>query len=291
MNIVSILYKLETCIISIGIIGNLISFLIFTRPCLNSKTNTGKLYALLCVINLITIIYEMLSKDKDYSRFRIHLPLYIEYFIQLILLQILSWIQVLITFDRFIYVVFPVKGSQIMRKKLVLFSIIFGMFILIFGINTPSFIPIEMNISVFTAMETVKISMQFVIPYLLMVILDVIVIVRLRKRRTGLGQRESTNRNKSHRFARNTILIDLVYLVFNFSPTIFKIYNLFLLLTSQRPLLIPLAMNFFTYLFSSFPYIYSSLLFVLFFISNGIFRSEFILILHKCFNFIKNRLF
>ena len=128
-------------IISIGIIGNLISLLIFTRPCLNSKTNTGKLYALLCVINLVAYVYIMVFRDPNsVILYKVQWPFETEHFIEIILLQLMAWIKVLIAFDRFVSVVFPIKGYRIMLKKWVLYSIIFVLFIFILVVNSPYYI-------------------------------------------------------------------------------------------------------------------------------------------------------
>ena len=292
-------------IISIGIIGNLISLLIFTRPCLNSRTNTGKLYALLCVINLVAFVYVIAVRDPEtFFFYRVHWPFESEYFIENILLQILSWIKVLITFDRFVSAVFPVKGYRIMLKKWVLYSIIFGMFVFIIGINSPYFIRVYtytvgnetftantslMSDEIVLTTETINLLMQFFIPYLLMFSLDIKVIIRLRKSKNGRIQ--SANHNKSSRFTRNTIIIDIIYLIFNFPPTISNICYVIMIVFHEIPMLSLLYYDILLPLFSNFPYIYSSLLFIFFLISNSIFRAEFILIVENCFRMIKNRLF
>ena len=109
-------------VVSFGIVGNLISLFIFTRPNLNKKTNTGILYTLLCVFNLL-IFFEETFLDGGYSLllFNYKISFYfktinMELIINSILIEILSWIQVLISFDRFILVIYPMK-AHIMRKK------------------------------------------------------------------------------------------------------------------------------------------------------------------------------
>ena len=298
-----ILKYLMTTIISIGIIGNLISLLIFTRPFFNCKTNTGKLYTLLCVINLVAFVYVMIVRDPDsIILYNVHWPFESEHFIEIILLQFMAWIKVLIAFDRFVAVVFPVKGYRIMSKKWVLYSIIIGMLIFIFGVNSPYFIRVYtftagnetfstdvglMSDEIVITTETVNVLMQFFIPFLIMLSLDIKVIFRLRKS----IKRINANNNKSSKFTRKTIIIDIIYLVFNFPPTIFNIYYVLIIIFHGMPMLPLVYFNIFTPLFTNFPYIYSSFLFVLFLISNTIFRAEFILILEKCFYIIKNRLF
>ena len=48
--IVKVEFYCSIVILSFGSIGNLISLLIFTRPNLNKKTNTGILYSLICFV-------------------------------------------------------------------------------------------------------------------------------------------------------------------------------------------------------------------------------------------------
>ena len=105
-------------VIIFGIIGNLISLFIFTRPNLNKKTNTGILYTLLCIFNLLTFIEDISTTHffELFGNIYISLPCNIEPFLRRSLYQILSWIQVLICFDRFFLVIYPTK-AHIMRKK------------------------------------------------------------------------------------------------------------------------------------------------------------------------------
>lgn len=104
-------------IIPVGLIGNFISLLIFTRPNLNKKTNTGFLYSIFCVLNILTIVeYVFIYKPMNIFHYNVTLPCKLEPFLQKSLLIFLSWMQVLISFDRFLLVIFPVK-SKIMAKK------------------------------------------------------------------------------------------------------------------------------------------------------------------------------
>ena len=277
----------------IGIPGNVISILIFIKPCL---TNTGLLYTLLCILNLVAIIYNVfVTYSSMFFIYEILLPLRTELFIGYIQLQFLAWSQVIITFDRFIAVVYPIKGVRIMSKKWILYLIILAVFIAIIGLNCPYFIrfPIQFTVfnqtvtsdnlsyEMFILVETVKISMEIFIPYLIMVILDIIVIIRLRNLKRNLSERQNTNaNNKSSKFTRNTILIDLVYLIFNLPTTIF---HSFITFSQIIPMWIELTpyFDFLFNIFILFPYIYASLLFFMFIIFNKIFSSEFVSMLNQ----------
>ena len=294
--------NLPKYVMSFGIVGNLISLIIFVQPCLNRKTNSGKLYAFLCLLSLIMIVYNMAGRSLDnFFEFKIDLPRNSQHFIDITLLQYWSWIQVLITFDRFIGVFYPIKGVRIMSKKWILYTIIFGILIFILGVNSPNYIRCSFYMvgnktfkandmicnDVAKLTEIVRILMQFVIPYFLMVILDSMVIIRLR---TQVVDRQSASNSKSLRFSRNTILIDFIYLVFNLPPIIF---NACYFIVSNYPMInfFQLYINMVPMFITIFPYIYLSLQFLVFITFNRIFRYEFIDIAIKCFNTIKNKIF
>ena len=292
-----IVFYLSILTISIGIPGNIISILIFIKPCLNNKTNTCLLYTLLCALNLIAIIFNPLVKNSYiFIHYNIPLPFDSDALIETILLQMLSWFQVLITFDRFIAVVYPIKGVRIMSKKWVLYSIILGMFIVIIGLNSLFIISDKFNYKVrkriYFYIQIIKVSMQVFIPYLIIVILDSIAIIRLRRVKRNLSQRQSTQWNsnsKSWRFTRNTILIDLIYLIVKLPSAIFDFYLIYIIVNM---LFEHVASNFLLifHVFSLLPYIYSSFLFILFICFNKIFRAEFIALINqqRFFSFIKN---
>lgn len=46
-------FYLQLVAVPVGVIGNLVSIFIFTRPKLNRKTNTGFLYTILCIFYFI----------------------------------------------------------------------------------------------------------------------------------------------------------------------------------------------------------------------------------------------
>ena len=110
-------------VIPIGIFGNFISLMIFTRPNLNKKTNTGFLYSILCIINILTLFeFGFISQPLTFLNYRIHLHCNLEPFISNSLVYSLSWMQVLISFDRFLLVIFPLK--KFMAKKVDLIILI-----------------------------------------------------------------------------------------------------------------------------------------------------------------------
>lgn len=111
-------YYFQLTIFSIGLLGNLVSLLIFIRPNLNKKTNTGILYIIICAVNLFYFINSFIDNCRSLFDCNVQLPNEFLTFIQNSLPDLLTWIQVLISFDRFIMVVFPIK--KILTKKVFL---------------------------------------------------------------------------------------------------------------------------------------------------------------------------
>lgn len=112
-------------VIPIGLLGNLISLLIFTRPNLNKKTNTGFLYSILCIVNIFTIAeFTFIANPQRFLYYIVTLNCHMELFLQKSLHYLLSWMQVLICFDRFLLVIYPVKSKKMAKK--VNFSILIG---------------------------------------------------------------------------------------------------------------------------------------------------------------------
>lgn len=104
-------------IIPLGLIGNLISFYLYTRPNLNKRNNTGFLYACLCVLNMISILYYAFITRSSvlfgYSTFQ--QPCGLNSYFRRLVFNSIPWMQVIITFDRFISVFYPT--IQFLNKK------------------------------------------------------------------------------------------------------------------------------------------------------------------------------
>lgn len=100
-----------------GILGNLIALYIYTRPNLNRKTNTGFLYAWLSIFNLLSIFqYTILTRSNVLFGFGVNLPCGVTNYIRRSIFNLISWMQVFISFDRLMAVVFP-TSAKFMSKK------------------------------------------------------------------------------------------------------------------------------------------------------------------------------
>ena len=105
---------------TIGILGNVASLIIFIRIYLNRKSNTCILYTFLCGINILYIF----NKNLNLFKFKIDLSAQVNKYTQNSLDFLLAWMQVLISFNRFIYVVFQSK-AKIFEKKVFKFIFLY----------------------------------------------------------------------------------------------------------------------------------------------------------------------
>ena len=113
----TIMYYPVLIALPIGLIGNVLSFYIFTRPNLNKKTNTGFLYAWLCIANLVFMLYFVLVfRSTSLFGYRVYLACGLQNYLVRLAYCLVPWMQVIISFDRFIAVVYPLK-KHIMNKK------------------------------------------------------------------------------------------------------------------------------------------------------------------------------
>jgi len=109
-------YYFLMIIIPTGILGNLISFYIYTRPSLNRKTNTGFLYAGLCVVNLLSILnYGFITHSNALFNYTVTMPCGLANYLRRTVFNAISWMQVLISFDRLMAVLYP--RLKLMKNK------------------------------------------------------------------------------------------------------------------------------------------------------------------------------
>ena len=192
------------------------------------------------------------------------------------------------------------KNEILTNLKVVLFSIISTILILILAINSILNIILPLKIKKYTINVFVEMILsylvQFCIPYVIMVTLNIKVILRLRqsKRRAGLNnsvrQMNSTNSitNKGTRFTITTILIDIIFLVFHLPQTLLISYEIVIFYIINMNIyhgwVFYMCVDFSTFLSLS----YSAVLVIMFIVFNRIFRKELVIFfrLEKLINFI-----
>ena len=119
----TIVYYPVLVALPIGIIGNVFSFFIYTRPNLNKKTNTGFLYALMSILNTIFMLYFVLVfQSRNLFSYTVTLPCGVVTYLLRITFCLVPWMQVIISFDRFMMVIYPHKKN--LSKKVLLIVLI-----------------------------------------------------------------------------------------------------------------------------------------------------------------------
>lgn len=103
----------------LGVFFNLLSIFIFIRPSLNKNTNTGFLFNWLCILNLINILYfTFVFQANNLFNYTITFPCGVRMLIRRTTYNVVSWMQVFISFDRFFAVIYP--RAMFMRKRVTL---------------------------------------------------------------------------------------------------------------------------------------------------------------------------
>ena len=103
--------------VPVGVVGNLVSFVVYTRPRLNNKTNTGFLYACLCIVNLTSILYyTFVFRSVTLFNYAVYMPCGLSDYFRRNALNSVPWMQVMISLDRFVVVMYPSK-KQLFTKK------------------------------------------------------------------------------------------------------------------------------------------------------------------------------
>ena len=180
-----------------------------------------------------------------------------------------------------------------MNKKSVLFSIILCLLVFITGVQLVYYWYTSTYRKQFSLNSIINrlidLHMKIIIPYLIIVLLDIMVIVRLRRSKTEIRARQPLRRSTSSRFSINTIVIDFIFLICHLS-FILDFYMTIKFQFYERINPIDLNVSLASEVLRLLSIIYSHLFFILFLIFNRIFRHEFILIFthNSCFNTINS---
>lgn len=127
------------CVVPIGIIFNLISLIVFIRHRMNTKTNMGIYYSSLAIYDSLALTNSILF-IQFLPSLGINLPslsVFGCHFLSIYrrsVIQSPSWMQVIITFDRFRSVCFPTKFIFMEQKRFII-KIVIGLFFIMFLLN------------------------------------------------------------------------------------------------------------------------------------------------------------
>ena len=229
---------------AIGIPGNLISLIIFIRLALKSpKINMGLLYSCQTAIDLTALIfilfafrgspylYGYLVTNINDSFCRVFM------FLRRYMLQASSWMSVLISFDRFIFVIYQ-NRFQFMKNKLILSAIILSVMILvaiadienffyyISGTSMTSLYTCIGSNAVTIASDIINMFLRTYIPMVLMVTFNSLMIYKIAKkdRSSQLGKKSSLKK-KEHHFTIAVFSCSVLFFICNFPLAIFFVFT------------------------------------------------------------------
>lgn len=228
----------------IGISGNLLSMVIFIRLTFkNTKINMGLLYTCQTIIDLITLILTLLVFRGSVFIFGINiLTISDSYcrafgFLRRYTLHASVWMSVLISFDRFTFVLYE-QRFRFMKNKLILFAIIFGVMLLIAIVDIENlfyYLAVSSKTGVFSctlsdqlslASDIISMFLRTYIPMILMAVFNGLVIYQLFKRSksSNLVQNQNNSlKRKEHQFTIAVMSCNILFFLTNFPYSIFYI--------------------------------------------------------------------
>lgn len=218
----------------IGIPGNLLSIVIYLRLNRYTKTNMPFLFILQSLIDLILLTMTLLIFRGSFLLFGTSLsfvsnPLCkLWSFFNRYLLHISSWMLVLTTFDRFLFVIYE-KRVKFMKDKMILTAIVLIMFILIaiadienllYFLTSSGFC--TGNVDVRKSANIISSLLSFYIPMFLMVIFNSVIICKLIKPSKETS-RQAILSIKERRFTIFVISFDTIFFISKAPLSIFYI--------------------------------------------------------------------
>lgn len=223
---------------AIGIPGNLISMLVFIRIMFkNPKINMGFLYTCQTAIDATVLIFTLLVfRGSTYLFGYLVLNYNLTYcrtfaFLRRFVLQASSWMVVIISFDRFTFVLYESR-FKFMRSKLNLSAIILGVMFLLaiadlenffYYIDSATFKCTSSN-TISVAADMVAVFFRTYIPLVLMLVFNILMINRIFKRkRSSMIIHNNAIKRKEHHFTIAVISCDVLFFLSKFPLSVFYI--------------------------------------------------------------------
>lgn len=218
-------YYFFMTIIPTGVILNVVSLYIFTRPRLN-KTNMGYLLSILSIWHNVTLIfYVFVARPTTLFSYSINSCGFFT-FLRRSIFNFSSWIQVLISIERYLNVYYSFKTAT--KRLINIVLICFFLLTLITNSTNLLYQQVKVLSTNYTTIKTtvtesctaakeimlttefIVMSMRIYIPLILMAILNILIIVKLLKK----NDNGTTGRKRKLREKRFTVVIILIDIIF-----------------------------------------------------------------------------
>lgn len=221
----------------VGIPCNCLALFIFARLTKN-RTNMGFLYIWLCSIDiLIQLIILFILQSKRI--FEVTLTTQstsmcmLVNFLQRFVPRTSSWITVLITFERLIFVLYGHSNRfKLMKSKLFLTGIIFAIIVFVAIATAPSLFfyivsgSCTADVAVLLLSDLSTIIVRALAPFLLMLLFNIIMIRKIikQRKRVLIAPSRSTRNRKENDFTVSAMANSVFFLIFNFPLVIYIIF-------------------------------------------------------------------
>ena len=219
-----------------GVPLNLVNIIVFTRLMLNktNKTNMGFFGLCQSIVDMILLLYFSLI-FRSAALFSVNLVRTSDSickllnFIRRLLTCSSSWMQVITTFGRFVYVIFEYRDRfKFMKQKRYLAAIIFGVLIILALSNIINLFyylskgSCTADSSILIASDMLLIIIRLYIPIFLMIVFN-IYMIRIVLQKSRNASRQSSNARKEHHFTVSVIANDGFFLLFHLPVSIYFI--------------------------------------------------------------------
>nr|QVK45685.1 G protein-coupled receptor [Proales similis] len=286
----------------IGLLLNLANLIVFSRKRLN-KTNMGFLYRCQTLIDLVLVSYNLFVAGSIY--------LFGETFVYLsdfacrfgvfsrqAVVHFSSWMTVIITFDRFMFIRFASQFGKMKKRPSLLLIITLTIALVCLANSTNLAYSLQLtestvanqtvtrrscssDLALRTVSNLTSVFLRTLAPMGVMVVLNAIMIHHIRQSKSRIrGGSSSKEQRRENAFARVVIIQDLIFFAINFPVAIcYIVSNLltFKLLAFEPVPRIMFSLAFqVSVLFSLF---YQTFSFVSYFLFNRLFRNEVLLLL------------
>ena len=290
--------------VPLGILLNMISVYIFLRPNLN-KTNMGFYNLNISIWNTIVLLHYLLIFDPKIMAFNYNFEILNEFNCKMyyvttrVLRQVPTWLEALITFDRYLSVCHHGKCLFIKKKQNIILIMIFMItFLIIVGI--PNFLfHLETQISfVNTSNLTTKsvkcttikeivletsvsaVIFKIIIPGILIIIFSILLLQGVKNSKSNLKQSTNKKSTKEKELESSILWMNLIFLILNVPVavmyTVKSIYDNLIMSNDLIKIAVINNIYFFT---TDIANLYYSLMFFTFLAFNRIFRCEILAIL------------
>jgi hypothetical protein len=289
----SMLYYDNIIYLAVGVPFNLVNILVFTRLMLNktNKTNMGFLGLCQSIIYIILLLYfSLVFRTQffgiNFANTNDSLCKFLN-FIRRLLTTVSSWMEVITTFDRFVFVIFGHTGRfRYMEKNLAL--IILCVFILLALANTNNLFyywtkgTCTADYDILIASDLILICLRTYFPLFCMFIFNSFMI-RIVFKKSKAALKESSRSRKQCYFTISVIAKNVYFLILNVPITLYFIFYDINLYSGaiNGDALFAAYYNFYGNIAKDLSFYVQTLTFLVYFTFNKLYRKEVLTLISK----------